>query len=54
MTKERRYLHGTASEVLTPDNLALAYGIRVAVFDTDYEGRQLRCVQPLDDPHPNP
>jgi len=53
MTRDRQYLHGTASEVLTPENLALAYGIRVAVFDASYEGQQLRCVQPLDDLTPS-
>ena len=50
MTRERQYLHGSATDVLTPRNLQLAYGISVAVFDADYAGHRLRCIQPLDDP----
>lgn len=48
MTGDGEYLHGTAAQVLTPENLRRAYGIDVAVFDADYQGRRLHCVQPLD------
>lgn len=53
MTGDGRYLHGTAAEVLTPENLRRAYGIDVAVFDADYRGHRLRCVQPLDQDLPS-
>ena len=42
-----RFVTGDAREVLTPENLAAAYDVEVAVADMDYDGRTLLACQPI-------
>ena len=41
------FVTGEAREVLTPENLARAYDVEVAVADMEYEGRTLLACQPI-------
>ena len=41
------FVTGDAREILTPDNLAAAYDVEVAVAELPYRGRSLLACQPL-------
>ena len=43
----RTFVTGEAREILTPENLAAAYDVEVAVADVPYRGRTLLACQPI-------